>query len=331
MKMEAACLPWNHSKSVDKIELRSHLNTHLPPGLAESLPTTLTLYCDHEVSRSQISRFLEAFIQAVEHQVRRWRQRAKRFVELDLLSQEETDEFLLGRRSLQPWVLYYSKKGGLGLEQVDAETISPDTFKVITCTNLDNHGVAWRYSDQGGFESLLVTARKKGGEWDWDADVGHELAHATFCQVPVFSDEIQAEASVRPLHEVGDAGRLEPVHLARIAYHFSEIPVATMIEEVRETETTLPIDSSRELLALLALCHDLMPGAGFDRAFAACQRVDGRVSTRRGSEAFEVSAPIMRVLPALGGFSQQVEPPELSAFRNIRFSADSRVDQSTNE
>lgn len=317
MNAEKATLPWNPYQSVFRVNLFEVLERHLDPDLTGYLPAAITLYYDPEVPREAIVSFIETATAKVSAEIRRWLSRGQVFVELDLLTAAEIEGFLTCGRVTQPWVLYYSRDGGLGVDLIDEADLPSGAFRIVTCANLANHGVAWRRLGNGNLESLLVTAPKPEESWDWESDIGHELAHAAFCQVPVFSTEIQEAASSHPLDRVDRVEQLESHHLARIAYHFSEIPVATLIEEVRPTETSLPVESSVELAALLRLADQLMPDAGFDRAILACQRAGGRIDTRSGTAAFEISAPIMRVFPRLSPLVQSTDPPRRSWYSSI--------------
>ena len=90
-----------------------------------------------------------------------------------------------------------------------------------------------------------------------------------------------------------------------MCYLLTELAVVAVRGEARPTETALPLGEPRELRAFLGLLKQVMPGAGFDRALDACERVGGVIAVEDGSEIFEIGAAALRAMAASIGFVDQ--------------------------
>src|SRR5262249_2394848 len=140
---------------------------------------------------------------------------------------------------------------------------------LIPCSAMRNHGVAWRLDDIGRCRVWLVTARKPGEEWDWDSDIGHESAHASFAPVPLFAESLGQELENARLAASHGPEDLSFSQLAAICYALTELAVVAVRGEDRPTRTRLPVGEPAELYQLLKLSIGLFPQMGFDRAYAA--------------------------------------------------------------
>ena len=307
MKPITAYLPWNGVPVRMLRDLTGYFGTRIGCSSAEYLPRTITLFSDPDVPEEDVSDFLDGATAQLEKEIRVRNERCVRFTAASGIRPDELHTFLTGRTHAQPWALYLSGDGGLGnaLNGVATEC----SRGVIPCSTMRNHGVAWECN--GNAVSVwLATARKEGQAWDWESDIGHESAHAAFAPVPLF---VQSEPLTLSL--LAGIGDLQPGHIARICYLLSEIAVVSIRGEVRETETHLPIADRDELFALLSLCHELDPSAGFERATEAARHVNGTVDPNEGDAIFKVAEPIVRLLPRLTGLTKAFMPPDLETFQ----------------
>jgi hypothetical protein len=300
-------LPWSGAPVLSSGNIYTYFARRLPEHLSSYLPSSITLLLDPEVEGSAAGDFLEEMTVRLAGEFRRRRRRRDRFVECGLFDPAEIHAFLTGRCQVQPWIIYYSKSGGLG---PSAEEICErdEDRGVVPCSTMRNHGVAWRRTPTGHYQTWLVTGRREGKDWDWDSDIGHESAHAAFAQIPLFLQRVQYDIPSADLSLVDGVDNLNHFHLARLSYMYTEIAVVAMRGEKRDTESGLPVVERRdELFAFLELSEELMPGMGFDRALAACHRADGFIDVEGGEGIFEIGAAVMRVVPYLkemiGGFT----------------------------
>ncbi len=312
MEFVDSSLPWTDATVRENTNLIAHLREHLPAAWLRYLPASITLFVDPEVSEIAVSQFLQNMAAHLRDELARRLARQKRFVELGLLAEREVDAFLTQRTAVQPWAIYFSKDGGLGLRK-SALGDADGARGVIPCSTMQNHGVAWQEAEDGQVRIWLATARREGCDWDWESDIGHESAHAAFAQVPLF---VQAFPQITGdvLSQVERAAELKPVHITQMIYLYSEIAVVAMRGESRPTATGLPVAQPAELVALLRLSAELAENIGFERATEVCAQAEGKVDVNRGDAIFEIAAPIVRLIPHLTRFTSDPEPPALHVF-----------------
>ena len=306
MKSVHTHLPWNGTP-VRAIEgLNALFNSEIGDQAGRYLPAAITLFYDPEIREPVVWDFLGKSARYLSYELQRRAARTGTLCSGCFMSETELEALLTSRRDVQPWALYYSVDGGLGPMKREGS----DVQGVVPCSSMQNHGVAWE-NYQGEVRIWLATARKPGQDWDWDSDLGHESAHAAFAPVPLFVQP--GSDGPIPLSRVSSARELEPGHIARICYLFSELAVVAVRGEIRPTETSLPIEERAEMFALLALCEELIPGHGFDRALHSALRVNGAVDL--GSpESLDIIRPILGVLPKLTCFTRSFTPPDRPEF-----------------
>lgn len=309
MAVSETSLPWNGSPVHAFRNLHSFFEARLGEASARYLPRSITLFFDPEIPQPAILCFLDAAAIHLDRELSVRKNRAAKFVNSHIFSAEELEVFLTDRTGMQPWALYYSKEGGLGIPEIGSGHQPFGQCGAIPCSTMRNHGVAWSCSDAGELKIWLATARMKGSDWNWDSDIGHESAHAAFAPVPLFVQPSTEFIDPMPLSKVRQVSDLEPAHVARICYLCSEIAVVAVRGEPRPTDTCLPVSDRDELFALLTFAGELAPGSGFDRALNSCTRVNGTVHPNEGIEIFEIAAPIMRLLPRLTTFTRSFCPP----------------------
>jgi hypothetical protein len=294
LELSANGLVWNDRK----VRSTGNLHHYLAERGVDSrhLAKVITLSVDPAIEDSSVQSFLEQLCTYLPGEFRRRERRMERFVELGLFDKAEVEEFVHGHRDAQPWLIYYSENGGLGPYDQTAFSRCADQG-MVPCFALRNHGVAWQRSPSGGYSTMLVTSRKPGQDWEWDSDVGHESAHAAFSPVPLFT--LPAEQLTEPnrLSALGAVDDLTTKHLASICYLCSELAVVSLRGEPRETQSGLPTtESSKDLPVFFDVCHELLPGFGFDRARTAFQRVNGVIDCNNGDEIFEIGAPAIKTV-----------------------------------
>ena len=187
---------------------------------------------------------------------------------------------------------------------------------VIPCSTMRNHGVAWERSENG-LKVWLATTRKEDEDWDWDSDIGHESGHAAFAPVPLFVQSANLLKGMLHVDGLTSSKDLQPKHIARITYAYSELAVIAIRGESRSTETGTPLGQREELLTLLKLSHDLMPMLGFDRAISVYEGTMGYVDVKNDTEIYEIVAPMLRVIPHLREIIKSFTAPTVTEFREI--------------
>jgi hypothetical protein len=316
MNSENTFLPWNGAPVRAIRNLWPYFSSSLSPKSANQLPRCITLFADPDVHEPAIKSFLESASEYFEQELQRRILRAQAFVNLGLLTSGEIDAFMTERTDAQPWALYYSSAGGLGIRSEDTAEPGIAQHGVIPCSSMRNHGVAWYRSHSGQLQVWLATSRKPHSTWDWDSDIGHESAHAAFAPVPLFLQALSRTIDDSPLASAKGPDFLSPGHVARILYFYSELAVVAIRGEQRSTPTGLPVTERNELIALLRLSDQLAPDSGFDRASAVLASTDGFVDVNRGNAIYEIAAPIVKVLSSLTEFTNMGNPPDLLTFRN---------------
>jgi hypothetical protein len=138
MRLIASTLPWcDHSVSSTG-NLRDFFARSLPEALHYHLPSSVTLYSDEHVSARAVTSFVEGAAQWLAQELPRREQRRSQYVELGLLEANELHAALTPEHA-QPWVIYYSETGGLKVLP-----LSGDSWGVVPCSSMPNHGVAWQ-------------------------------------------------------------------------------------------------------------------------------------------------------------------------------------------
>jgi hypothetical protein len=318
MNLVTTTLPWSGAPVSSTGDISSYLRERLTPELRGYLPHSITVYADCEIAEQSVLGFVSEMAQHLEKEFQVRKTRRNRFVELNLFGDAEIDSFLHARCALQPWVLYYSRDGGLRTRVLNPQE-TKEPFGVVPCATMQNHGVAWkRVGSNGNYELWLVTARKEGHDWDWDSDIGHESAHAAFAQIPLYVQTDEKTAASSDLTLVDDVKELTKLHFARMSYMYMETAVVSFRGEERETESRLPLaERADELYSFLKLSHKLMPDLGFDRALSSYELTNGKVDCSMGVEIFEIGAPALRVVPHLSKRINDVEVPDALWFRSI--------------
>ena len=107
-------------------------------------------------------------------------------------------------------------------------------------------------------------------------------------------------------------------HFAGICYMCSELAVVSVRGETRETHTGLPaLEDDDDFPAYLALCHQLMPDFGFDRATEALERCGGRINPEDTEEYFEIGAPAIKAILNLRSEFSKFAVPNIDWFRRL--------------
>ena len=304
-----AVLPWTGAPVRAASEVRAFFAARLGTKNSRYLPASISLYADPEIEDRAVFDFLRAAADFLLGELSRRERRRRRFVELGLFSEDEMEAFLTGRTQAQPWAIYYSKDGGLGISDDACGDLESDGG-VIPCSTMRNHGVAWRRG-AGTFDVWLATSRKLGGDWDFDSDIGHESAHSAFAPIPLFSQALFEAGGLAPLGAVESARSLSAGHMALLIYFFMEIAVCAVRGESRSTETGLPVAQPEDLNALLRLSCALFPGDGFQAGLRALERSRYPLDLESGCEIYEIGAPIMRVIPRLAPLLREAQAPVL--------------------
>jgi hypothetical protein len=318
MKLEPTLLPWTGAPVQSIENLREYLIGGLPEGASEYLPRSITLFVDPGIEESEVESFVSEMTCALKCELQRRMGRRSNLVSLGLFTPVEIESFLTERTGVQPWAIYYSRFGGLGISNpgISSNGGAEDrAHGVVPCSSMQNHGVAWSHDSAGRIHVWLATARKEGQGWDWDSDIGHESAHAAFAQVPLFTQLLSKAIDQSPLSEVDSVRNLNTAHLARITYFYSEIAVVAVRGESRPTQTTLPVAELAEMRSLLKLSNDLAPDCGFKNALTAFERANGVIDVNSRNEIYEIAAPMMKTIPYLTRFVNQGNPPDILAFR----------------
>ncbi len=316
MQLVETLLPWGKQPVRSTENIFEWVAARLPREFVDYLPKSISVLIDPDVTRSELDAFLNTMVEWLSSEFVRRNERRSQFVKLRFFSHAELDFILTSNTNLQPWILYYSKDGGLGTLD-PAATPRTHARGLTPCSSMINHGVAWSRTAQDAFDVWLVTARPHGQAWNWDADIGHESAHAAFAPVPLFAQFFESSASLRELAELGGQAALSPNQLAELRYPFSELAVVAMRGEPRDTATGLPVDESEDLFRLLRVAGELMPGIGFDRARDAFERASGFVDVNQGIEIFEIGAPALRIAPAIAKIAHRPDAPSIQWFRQL--------------
>jgi hypothetical protein len=310
-------LPWNDAKVLSTGNLHDYLAEKISNGASRHLPASVTLLFDPDISKAQVESFLEQLCTYLPGEFEAREQRVARFVDLGLLEEGTVGAFLTDHRDAQPWLIYYSKDGGLGSYDQGAYRRQADVG-MVPCFAMRNHGVAWQKTHSGAYSTSLTTSRKASQDWDWDSDVGHESAHAAFSPVPLFTLPSEEMVPANLLSGATSARALRPKQLAWICYLCCELAVVSMRGERRETESGLPATEGNDHYpALLSLCDELMPGIGFGRALKAFNRVGGVINCNTGDEILEIGAPAIRAVALLWPEFNKFAVPSLDWFDHV--------------
>lgn len=315
INVESGRLPWTGSSVKMICNLTDYFRV---TGLGDDvryMPQTTTLFIDEDIDKQQIEVFIETMAKELKKEFEIRKQQAHTFTELRLFTKSEIESFLTHHTDAQSWALHYGINGGLGVERSSVRTHEVPRG-VIPCSSMRNHGVAWAPADDG-MEVWLATSRKEGQEWDWDSDIGHESGHAAFAPVPLFVQSANLLKGMLHVDDLTCANNLQPRHIARIVYAFSEIAVVALRGELRQTDTGTPIGQKEELLALLRFSHELMPEFGFDRALSAYEQSDGLLNMQNDRVIYEVAAPMMRVIPKFKSIMKSFLAPSVHELKEL--------------
>jgi len=315
MNLTDSYLPWRDHPVVATGNIQPWFASRLSRDFASYLPAFMFVYADQDVAPPAIDTFLDEMASYLEDEIQRRIARKARFVARGLFSDAELTRVLTGSTSCQPWVLYYSKDGGVGPIDV-AATPERVVRGYKPCSSMTNHGLAWQ-RDADKYATWLVTSRKPGQAWDWDSDIGHESAHAAFAPVPLFTQLVESNSV--PIAELtGSATNLTGAQLGRLGYPFSELAVVAVRGEPRPTDTHLPVlETPETLIGLLEVAIDLVPRAGFEAALRSAERVGGIVDVNDGDEIFEIAAPILRIMPELARCAASPVPPTVEWYGSL--------------
>jgi hypothetical protein len=239
------------------------------------------------------------------------------FVDLGLFNEREIFDILTKSRGVQSWALYYSEEGGL--KPVTTSSNSDKPWGVLPCSSMPNHGVAWQKTSDEHYQIWLATARKTGQDWNWDSDIGHESAHASFAPIPLFAQALHLNPALVNLTIAETIEDLSLDHLARMTYTYLEIAVIAMRGEQRHTETGLPVvEQPAELYSFLKISHQLMPSLGFEKALSVCKSMDGKIDPKNDvREMLAIATPIMRILPHIAKVINCAEIPSVEWYKSI--------------
>lgn len=315
IKMELGELPWTGVAVRIIHNLTDHFRDTTIGKDCRYLPKSITLFVELELEQTRVHAFLERMVQALESEIQARLRRIDVFEKLQLFERDEIESLLTQYTGTQAWGIYYGMEGGLGADNRRSRDYQA-VRGVIPCSTMRNHGVAWKLSENG-FDMWLATTRKEGQDWDWDSDIGHESGHAAFAPVPLFVQSANLLKGMLHVDDLRSSKDLQPKHIARITYAFSEMTVTAIRGEGRPTETGTPLGQPTELLALLKFSHELMPKIGFDRAACVYERTSGYVDVENGTEIYEIVAPMLRVIPQIKGIMNSFIAPTVEEFSNL--------------
>jgi hypothetical protein len=309
-------LPWTGTPVRVISNLTDYFGETILDEDSRYLPSIITLFVDAGINEQCVADFIDCIGDKLKNELHARKERTKNFIALGLFEPAEIESILVEHNDVQPWAIHYGLHGGLGVERASVRTREVPRG-VIPCSSMRNHGVAWEPSDNDGINVWLATSRKEEEDWDWDSDICHESSHAAFAPVPLFVQSANLLKGMLHVDNLASANDLQPRHIARIVYAFSEVAVFAVRGELRETETGTPIGQKEELLALLRLSHELMPELGFDRAISVYEQSPGFLDTVNGSEIYEIAAPMMRAIPKFKGIMKSFFAPTVDEFRAI--------------
>jgi hypothetical protein len=309
-------LPWNLKPVRCTYDLNSYLATYLQ-DLGCYLPSSVTLFVDDGVESYDTNSFLKELPQHLKFEIEQRYKRQKMLIDLSLFNEQDIFDILTKSKSVQHWALYYSKEGGLNQTSDSIDT--QESWGVLPCSSMPNHGVAWKKTSDDYYKIWLATARKTGQDWDWDSDIGHESAHASFAPIPLFAQALHINPDLTNLANIDTIEDLSLNHLARMTYTYLEVAVIAMRGEQRHTETGLPVvEQPDELYSFLRLSHELMPNLGFDRALSMCKSMDGKIDPKNDvCEMLTIATPIMRVLPHISKVINCSGIPSIEWYKSI--------------
>lgn len=308
-------VPWTGAPGQVIPDLADYFLDHMDKQENRYLPRTIALFADPEIYPKTIETFLMDMVERLTCEIRQRNQRVLKFSDLGLLTQDDIESFLTDHTDSQPWALYYGQYGGLGAENTGRKHWQ-SRRGVIPCSTMPNHGVAWWHANDD-FNVWLTTARKENSEWDWESDIGHESAHAAFAAVPLYIQTADLTSTLLHVESLKHTREIKPGHLARMIYAYSEMAVIAVRGEVRSTDTGTPVLRKEELYALLKLSHELMPNEGFDRALGIYEATSGWIDVENGTEIYEITAPMIRVIPHFKHCLKSFTPPSVSEFSEM--------------
>ncbi len=212
------------------------------------------------------------------------------------------------RTRTQPWLIVDVAEGGLGAL---SRRVSEDGGVLVPCSAVQHHGVVRLWNGKS-YVCVLATGRAPGQEWDPPSDFGHEGAHATLGQVPLFSQRLQEvggagfEAAVRNRTTDGDV-------VGMLCYIAAEIIVWFVRNESEATETGLrSLKSTGDLAAFLRVGSEL--GCGSGNLLAG--DITGRFEQHQ-TRARELAAISWKIQRGTRLILDREEPPTPSEWRDL--------------
>ena len=306
-------LPWNNAAVCSTGNIKDKIENYIPEDIRYFLPSSIIILYDKEVSEETIDDFIVNILEYLVVEFKHREKRKQRFISLGLLTNDEFTEIINQNKELQPWLLYYSKNGGLGTHDNNSNSISNG---MIPCASMRNHGVTWQ-TNENKFNMWLVTSRKENDEWDWDSDLGHESGHACFAPIPLFVQSLHLQqGESAQLINVGSINELTSEHIARICYIITEITVIAVRGERRETISGLPVaENPEEFRAFLHFSELLMPGMGFKNALIKYNELKSSfIDVNNDNIIFYVGAACLRGLSQIKKSFTSLKIPSLSMF-----------------
>lgn len=279
----------------------------------ELLPQRIEILFDQSATGESIRVFLECVAAQLVRETSIWRQRTDQVVEQKLIARSELDAAFKRLRSAQTWYIYESAPGGLTAGAPLETAGDPDREKagVIPCSAATHHGVAW-WPSAAGRGVGLVTSRKIDGHWNWDEDIGHEAAHASFGPVPLYSQSLESDGFKTRLADAYAAagGAFNDVLVARTTYLISEIMVAFVRGEQRATGSGLPgLHSRDDFQAFCTMAQALFPYAGFDTCLSMAETEGMPLAVWSGPTIRTLGAAALRAARAIVPLVNATRPP----------------------
>jgi hypothetical protein len=220
LRLEQKVVPWTGRSARAVVDVRNLLIGMIDTPATALLPDSITILADLSMCASHIESFLQCMVTQLAKELSIWKGRLEELEDRGLMSTAEALEITRSLKAAQPWFVYVSAPGGL--LAVERQSVPDDTSSlssgVIPCSVKQHHGVGW-WLDRGVRHSCLITSHQEGGDWNWDEDIGHEAAHASFGPVPLFSSRYEQLAANNPIELYDNvSGPLSKKVIARIMF-----------------------------------------------------------------------------------------------------------------
>ncbi|MCX7357952.1 MAG: hypothetical protein NT015_07415 [Alphaproteobacteria bacterium] len=311
--LEASVTPWTGRPCLRMAGAREELVKLCGRDSETLLPERVEILFDPDVTPMEVHAFTESVAAQLAREIAVWSARLKELTDSGLITQRELDAACSKLRGAQTWYVSESKGGGLtpGAPMHGAGDPDRESAGVIPCSAATHHGVAW-WEAPGGRGVGLVTSRRVGGHWNWDEDIGHESAHASFGPVPLYSQSLESDGFKRRLADAYAAtgGEFDEVLIARTTYLVSELMVAFVRGEQRTNGTGLPgLLDAADFNAFCTMAHRLLPLAGFDRAKTLGEAEGMPLGVWSGPTIRAIGAACFRAAPAIIPLINATHPP----------------------